>query len=149
MRQRERLRQLVIEAEIQRFSRPETHSYINAKLGGEFHVSIEYLDKVKNSVKRGAIARMSRLRKSRHAFLDQYFQRIDEVLKYQQEQWRLYHLHRDKPLIQKLCLQELHALTVTLANLYDALPAISEIAGQISNEADLPEHKTLVSGPPE
>jgi hypothetical protein len=124
--QRSHLRQLVIEAEIQRFSRPEARAFIIAKFGQD--VSHETLDKIKANIKKGALTRLNRLKKSRTAFIDQYFQRIDEILKYQQTQWRIYHNNPDSPLIQKLCIQELHALTITLTNLYDALPAISEYA---------------------
>ena len=136
--QRTYLRQLVIEAEIQRFSRPEAKTFIETKFGQG--ISYETFDKIKAGIKRHALKRLNELKKSRTGYIDQYFQRIDEILKYQQHQWRLYHLHPDKPLIQKLCLQELHALTVTLANLYDALPAISEIAGTMgSSQLEAPQ----------
>jgi hypothetical protein len=135
--QRSQLRQLVIEAEIQRFPRPEARAYIISKFGQD--ISFETLDKIKANIKKGALARLNKLKKSRTAFIDQYFQRIDEILKYQQTQWEIYHNNPNSGLIQKLCVQELHALTITLTNLYDALPAISEYA--VGAEDTIPEIK--------
>jgi hypothetical protein len=122
--QRSQLRQLVIEAEIQRFPRPEARAYVISKFGQD--ISFETLDKIKANIKKSSLARLNKLKKSRTAFIDQYFQRIDEILKYQQTQWEIYHRNAHSGLIQKLCVQELHALTITLTNLYDSLPAISE-----------------------
>jgi hypothetical protein len=133
--QRTHLRQLIVEAEIQRFSRPEAKTFVETKFGQP--LSYRTYDKIKQGIKLNASKRLDELKKSRTAYIDQYFQRIDEILKYQEYQWRLYHSHPDRPLIQKLCLQELHALTVTLANLYDALPAISEIAGTMGIDSQL------------
>ena len=37
--------------------------------------------------------------------------------------WKLMEDNSDKPILQKNCLSELHQSTITLCNLYDALPA--------------------------
>jgi uncharacterized membrane protein YheB (UPF0754 family) len=136
--QRDHLRQLIVESEIQRFNRTEAKTYIESKIGQE--ISYESIDKQKAQIKRKALGRINKFKTSRTAFIDQYFQRIDEILKYQQEQWRIYNQHGDKPFLQKLCLQELHALTVTLTSLYDALPGISEYIAYTT----LPKDKQMV-----
>ena len=139
--QRDQLRQLIVEAEIQRFNRTEAKTYIESKFGQE--ISAFFIDKLKAQIKRKALGRLNKFKTSRTAFIDQYFQRIDEILKYQQEQWRLYHANEDKPFLQKFCLQELHALTITLTSLYDALPGISEYIGYTT----IPKNKQMVLGP--
>jgi hypothetical protein len=146
-KQKARIRQLVLEAEIQRFQRHEALIYINSRLQDDgIAISIEHYDDVKKRIRRNGIERMNKLQKSRRAYLDLFFQRIDEVVKLQQDNWALYHRNPDKPWIQTRVLQELHQLTITLANLYDTAPAISEIAGDISeHEANLSEHETMVS----
>jgi hypothetical protein len=136
--QRDHLRQLIVEAEIQRFNRTEAKTYIESKFGQE--ISAFFIDKLKAQIKRKAIGRINKFKTSRTAFIDQYFQRIDEILKYQQEQWRLYHLNEGKPFLQKSCLQELHALTITLTSLYDSLPGISEYIAY----STLPKDKQMV-----
>jgi hypothetical protein len=146
-KQKARIRQLVLEAEIQRFQRHEALIYINSRLQPDgIAISIEHYDDVKKYIRRNGLERMNKLQKSRRAYLDLFFQRIDEVVKLQQDNWALYHRNPDKPWIQIRVLQELHQLTITLANLYDTAPAISEIAGDISeHEAHLSEHQTTVS----
>lgn len=139
--QRDHIRQLIAEAEIQRFNRTEAKSYIDSKFGQE--ISAEFIDKLKAQIKRQAIGRLNKFKTSRTAFIDQYFQRIDEILKYQREQWYLYNQNKDKPFLQKLCLQELHALTITLTSLYDSLPGISEYIAYTT----LPKDKQMVLGP--
>jgi hypothetical protein len=138
--QRDHLRQLIIEAEVQRFNRTEAKTYIETKFG--MPISYEYIDKRKLAIKRQALTRLNNFKTSRTAFIDQYFQRIDEILKYQQHQWRLYHMNADKPFLQKFCLQELHALTITLTNLYDSLPGISEYVAY----STIPKDKQMVLG---
>ena len=138
--QRDHLRQLVIEAEIQRFNRTEAKQYIESKLG--FEISHECIDRLKAQIKRQALSRLNKFKTSRTAFIDQYFQRIEEILKYQQEQWRIYNENKDKPFLQKFCLQELHALTITLTSLYDALPGISEYIAYTT----IPKDKQMVLG---
>ena len=139
--QRDQLRQLVVEAEVQRFNRTEVKTYIESKFGQE--ISHELIDRLKAQIKRQALSRLNKFKTSRTAFIDQYFQRIDEILKYQQHQWRIYHLNADKPFLQKFCLQELHALTITLTSLYDALPGISEYIAYTT----IPKDKQMVYGP--
>lgn len=46
----------------------------------------------------------------------------------QKDQWRLYNDHADNPYLQKDCLCELHQLTITLANMYDALPQLTGLS---------------------
>lgn len=145
-KQRARIRQLTLEAEIQRFQRAEAVIYINSRLQPDgISISAEHYDDVKKKIKRHGLERMNKLQRDRRAYLDLFFERIDEITKLQQENWALFHKSPDRPWIQVRALQELHQLTITLANLYDTAPAIQEIAGDIY-EANLPQDQTLVSG---
>jgi hypothetical protein len=139
--QRDQLRQLIIETEVQRFNRTEAKTYIESKIGQT--ISHECIDRLKAQIKRQALSRLNKFKTSRTAFIDQYFQRIEEILNYQKHHWRIYNEHADKPFLQKLCLQELHALTVTLTSLYDALPGISEYIAYTT----IPKDKQMVLGP--
>ena len=76
--QRDQLRQLVVEAEVQRFNRTEVKTYIESKFGQE--ISHELIDRLKAQIKRQALSRLNKFKTSRTAFIDQYFQRIDEIL---------------------------------------------------------------------
>ena len=57
-----------------------------------------------------------------------FFRRVSEIEKLQKEKWRLYNDNVDNPHLQKDCLHELHQLTVTLANMYDALPRLTGLS---------------------
>jgi hypothetical protein len=57
-----------------------------------------------------------------------FFRRASELEKLQKEQWRLYNDNTDNPYLQKDCLRELHQLTITLANMYDALPQLTGLS---------------------
>lgn len=147
-KEKARIKQLVLEAEIQRFQRREALIYINGKLEPDgISISVDHYDDIKKRIRRNGIERMNKLQKSRRAYLDLFFTRIDEIAKLQQNNWELYHTNYDKPWIQSRVLQELHQLTITLANLYDTAPAIQEIANEIhdQDEANLSEHETMVS----
>ena len=45
----------------------------------------------------------------------------------QRKLWQIVNQNEDKPNLQISCLSELHQLTVSLANLYDILPAIVQV----------------------
>jgi hypothetical protein len=147
-RQRALIKNLILESKLQHFTRAEALAYINGRLASEnLHISIEHLDVTWARIKRNGLQRMKHLQVDRSAYLDQYFERIDEITKLQQEQWRLFHMHPDSPLIQSRCLQELHQLTITLANLHDLAPAISDMSLELTkeNETTIPENTSLAS----
>ena len=131
--QRARIKNLILESKLQHFTRAEALAYINGRLASDnIHISVEHLDRTWAHLKRNGLQRMKHLQVDRSAYLDQYFERIDEIQKLQQEQWRLFHTHPNSPLIQSRCLQELHQLTITLANLHDLAPAISDMSLELT-----------------
>jgi hypothetical protein len=134
-RHRALIKNLILESKLQHFTRAEALAYINGRLASEnIHISIEHLDRTWAHIKRNGLKRMQYLQVDRSAYLDQYFERVDEIIKLQQEQWRLFHMHPNSPLIQSRCLQELHQLTITLANLHDMAPAISDMSLELTRQ---------------
>lgn len=121
--ERDYLKQLILECQVQRFTEQESLAYIKAKMGKA--IGIDYLQKVKLAVKRNLAGRLNYYRKSRTAYIEQYFRRIAEIEKYQQALWNEYHMHPEKPYLRKDCILALHELTITLANLYEILPAFT------------------------
>jgi hypothetical protein len=63
------------------------------------------------------------LQKDRFAYVCEFFDRIEEIRLIQKKLWKLVEDNPDKPILQKSCLSELHQSTITLCNIYDALPA--------------------------
>lgn len=123
--ERDYLKQLVLECDIQRFSRQESKAYIEDKLERNFSES--YLDKTRALVKKSAKSKLEMFREHKTAYIEQFFKRIVEIENLQKEAWTIYHTAQNdnKPSIQIDCIQELHQLTITLANLYEILPAFT------------------------
>jgi hypothetical protein len=119
--QREYLKQLIIECEVQRFTRPEAHEYIKAKMNLPT-LSIEVIDFQKRRLKQYTEKRLDHLRRHKTAYIDQFFKRIDEIEKYMQTLWTTINSNLDDPMLTKACVSELHQLTITLSNLYEMLP---------------------------
>ena len=77
-----------------------------------------------------------------------FMQRIDELKLLQYKQWDLYE-QTDSDFVKHNCLKELHALSVSLANLYHDLPMISLSTtrnGDISQTVQIPEGTTTEDG---
>jgi hypothetical protein len=118
--QREQLKQLVIEADCMRLSQKERHVYVQSRFGHD--VAMDTINHIKLNIRRSIGPQLDILRKHNTAFIEQYFNRIHEVEKLQQEQWALFIKNGNNPMIQHLCLKELHSLTVTLSNMWDIIP---------------------------
>ncbi len=119
--EKEYLKQLILECDVQRFNYQESHAYIRARLGKE--ISDSTIDKAKQRIKCNLESRVNHLRKHKTAFLEQLFKRIAEIEKYQRELWSTTLLHNEEPYLRLNCIKELHQLSITLANLYEVLPA--------------------------
>jgi hypothetical protein len=126
------LRQLVIECVIQRFSTNESLAYIQSKTGRAMKVDCYWY--YRRELKKLGSKRLAEMMRSKDAYLQQYFERIDEVKKYQQELWRLYHIHPGNPFLQKSCINDLLQTTVVLSQLYDLMPTLAglNLASNIS-----------------
>jgi hypothetical protein len=121
----EYIRQLVIESEVQRLSTREALAYIQGKLGRPLAEETYFYHK--RGIKKSGTGRLAAMMKSRDAFLQQYFERIDECKKYQQELWRLMRLS-DNDFLKKSCITELREITVILTQLYDLMPQMATVA---------------------
>jgi hypothetical protein len=132
--ERNYLKQLVLECDVQRFSRQETNVYIRSRLGKD--ISDVTIDKARYRIKYNIESRVNHLRKHKTAFIEQFFRRIAEIEKYQKEEWNTLHLHGSDPYVRIHCIKELHQLTITLANLYEVLPAF--IGTSLSDAYNIP-----------
>jgi hypothetical protein len=123
--QKEDFKQLVLHSIIQRLTTEESLLYIKDKL--ELKVSKDYFNHVRASLKRDVEKDLKHMQKDRFAYIQIYFDRVEEVKYIQRKLWQIVNQNEDKPNLQISCLSELHQLTVSLANLYDILPAIVQV----------------------
>jgi hypothetical protein len=122
--QREMIKQLVLEADIQRLTGEEMHAYVKGRLRED--ISLDYLHVVKKNLRRNIGARLNQLREHKTMFINElFFRRRDELEKYQKELWRIYLTHPNDAHLQTDCIREMHKVTVTLCQIYSELPMIS------------------------
>ena len=122
--QRQVIKQLIIETEVLRLQLSESLAYIKAKSGG-LEISQKNYYGIKHIIKKNALSRLHTFQHSRYAYLYEYFARIDEIKKYQQELWTIILTNPNDGYLRKNCISELHQLSITLANLYEMLPEYS------------------------
>jgi hypothetical protein len=121
-RQREQLRQLVLDATLRRLSTQEALSLIKDKL--RVTITDRYYYVVKKNIIDSAGQQLVYLQKNRNAFLAYFFERIHENYRYQRELWEMYYqakAENDKR-FQLDCIDKLREVSVELQRLYDLLP---------------------------
>jgi hypothetical protein len=132
--QRQQLKQLILECDVQRFTVEESLAYIKGRMRGET-ISEDYLYLLKKGIQRSVGTRLKHLREHRTAFIEQIFRRIDEIEKYQKELWAEYHKHPNNVYLRLNLIRELHQLTITLDGLYKEIPQYTGVTGT-GNAAD-------------
>jgi hypothetical protein len=120
--QKEHFRHLVLDCIVQRLTTQESLQYIKDKLGSE--IGADHFNHVKAQLKQDVKKNLRYMQKDRYAYVRTLFDRRDEIMFIQKRLWKLMEDNPDKPILQKSCLSELHQSTITLCNLYDALPAV-------------------------
>ena len=121
-RQREQLRQLVLDATLRRLSTQEALTLIKDKL--RVTITDRYYYVVKKNIVDSAGNQLEYLQKNRNAFLANFFERIHENYRYQRELWEMYYqakAEKDKR-FQLDCIDKLREVSVELQRLYDLLP---------------------------
>jgi hypothetical protein len=139
--EREKLKQLVADSILNRFTTEETLNYITNVL----HVTFKprYIQLVKQWLREDMQNQFTELRKDKFAYIHEYLNRINEIKDLQRGNRIMLGQTKD-PHLQHRCMVELHALTLSLANLYDLLPAITERSFYDGNTYAPPEE--MVSG---
>lgn len=118
---REHFRHLVLDCIVQRLTTQESLLYIKDKLGSE--IGADHFNHVRAQLKRDVKYNLEHLQKDRFAYVREFFDRVEEIRFIQKRLWKLVEENPGSPILQKSCLSELHQSTITLCNLYDALPA--------------------------
>jgi hypothetical protein len=120
--QKEHFRHLVLDCIVQRLTTQESLQYIRDKLGSE--IGADHFNHVRAQLKQDVKKNLRYMQKDRYAYVRTLFDRRDEIMYIQKRLWKLIEDNPYKPILQKSCLSELHQSTITLCNLYDALPAV-------------------------
>jgi hypothetical protein len=121
--EREKLKQLVTDSILNRLTTEETLDYIERSLKVRF--TPRYIQIVKKWLREDMRIEFSQLRADKYAYIHEYQNRINE-LKDLQRYGRITLGQTHDEHVRIKCITELHSLSLSLANLYDLLPAITE-----------------------
>jgi hypothetical protein len=143
-RQREQLRQLVLDATLRRLSTSEALTLIKDKI--KVTITDRYYYVVKKNIIDSAGNQLAYLQKNRNAFLANFFERIHENYRYERELWEMYYqakAENDKR-FQLDCIDKLREVSVELQRLYDLLPDYKTSVFEME-ELQLPEQEDRIS----
>jgi hypothetical protein len=143
-RQREQLRQLVLDATLRRLSTSEALTLIKDKI--KVTITDRYYYVVKKNIIDSAGNQLAYLQKNRNAFLANFFERIHENYRYERELWEMYYqakAENDKR-FQLDCIDKLREVSVELQRLYDLLPDYKTSVFEME-ELQLPEQVDRIS----
>ncbi len=122
--QKEHFKQLVLDCIIQRLTTEGSLLFIKDRLALE--ISEDYFNHVRASLKKNAEKNLRHIQKDRFAFIQGFFDRMEEIKFMQKKIWEIVNNNKDKPNLQLSCLSQLHQLTITFSHLDELLPAVSQ-----------------------
>ena len=123
---------------IQRLTAAESQLYIRDKLKVE--VGVDYIKKTKSELKKSAEIELKHLQQDHFGFIQLFFDRVEEIKYLQRKQWEIINNNPNSPDLHLACMKELHSLTISLADLYDVLPAVVSTRPNFDSGNYEPDH---------
>jgi hypothetical protein len=102
-----------------------TIEYVGTKVKDRKAISIRHIERIRKQTIQETREWINNLA-NQGDYVVEYKNRIAEIEKMQQEMWATYRLGQTDPNVRIRCFQTLHELAITLANLYEILPAFSD-----------------------
>jgi hypothetical protein len=135
-KQRLDYKQIILDCQIRRLTDRETLEYF--RINGINDISLPTLKRYKTQIRQGAQKWIASLVRSKRAeYIAEFKERIDEMLTYQKEFWKIYNDDNTKPPVRVMALRGLMDSTMRLTELYDVLPIIAAIR-HYDNEEEHP-----------
>ena len=130
-KQRRKLKQIVLDCNLKRYTNDETLEYIQSTTGK--HMTIRNLLYIKAEIKKDTGVWLDGLAGTRLSYVAEYRERIDEILSYQKALQELYRqsLEQKNSILALHIIKELHALTMTLTRFYNSAPIIHALKDRI------------------
>ena len=122
--QRQKLKQLIIVAEIHRYTEAETLQFIRELLG--YEISRETLYEIKRENKQEAINWLSKMRgNKKYSYIAEFKRQIEEFELYKSMLFKLYDSTKSE-LLKLKCIEKMSHMTIALVNMYNLLPQIAQ-----------------------
>ena len=119
--QKERIKELIIQAELQNLTRVDTARYIKENIKSD--VSLDYIDKIKRAIRKESYGWIQKTKNTKDHYISQFHQRIKEIELYRGMLFKLYYTAELES--TKLgCIAQMLKTTEDLVYLYDMLPSI-------------------------
>jgi hypothetical protein len=121
--QRQKLKQLIIIADINRYTEAETMQFIRESLG--YEITKPTLYKIKAEQRAEAISWLSKMRRGKYGYIAEFKRQIEQFELYQSMFIRLYDTTKSEFLKFK-CIEKMSHMTMALVNMYQLLPQIAQ-----------------------
>jgi hypothetical protein len=128
MNTKERIKPYLIQCMVMKLSEKESINYLDSR---GFKISVQYLYKLKKSIKESRFDRLTLIAKSQ--FVDQHLERIDQLELVNQEMWAKY---REKDYKAMDALLKIAELQTYISPYYDASRYVMEKSIQDDKEKD-------------
>ena len=145
-------KQYVGDCLMNRFSTEESLLYLKDRLGVELEE--DEFDYLKVHLKKDLKRNMEYLRRHEYAYIQEYFDRIEEMRLISKRLWKLVEENPHNPILQKECLSELCKSTIAIADFYQSIKELDQASATLKEESDTisassPESPETTPTPPE
>jgi hypothetical protein len=141
-------KQFVGDCLMNRFTTEESLLYLKDRLGVELEE--DEFDYLKVHLKKDLKRNMEYLRRHEYAYIQEYFDRIEEMRLISKRLWTLVEENPHNPILQKDCLSELCKSTIAVANFYHSIKEIDQASPTLTKESDTisPSKPESIPAPP-
>jgi hypothetical protein len=127
-------KQFVGDCLMNRFTTEESLLYLKDRLGVELEE--DEFDYLKVHLKKDLKRNMEYLRRHEYAYIQEYFDRIEEMRLISKKLWKLVEENPHNPILQKECLSELCKSTIAVADFYQSIKELDQASATLKEESD-------------
>ena len=128
------LKQFVAECIMNRFTTEESLLYLKDRL--DVDLEEDEFDYLKVHVKKDLKRNMEYMRRHEFAYIQEYFDRIEETRLISRRLWKLVEENPHNPILQKDCLSELCKSTIAMADFYQSIRELDQESATSKEEPE-------------
>jgi hypothetical protein len=128
------LKQFVAECIMNRFTTEESLLYLKDRL--DVDLEEDEFDYLKVHVKKDLKRNMEYMRRHEFAYIQEYFDRIEETRLISRRLWKLVEDNPHNPILQKDCLSELCKSTIAMADFYQSIRELDQESATLKEEPE-------------
>src|SRR5919106_313005 len=132
--QKGHFKQFVGDCLMNRFTTEESLLYLKDRLGVELEE--DEFDYLKVHLKKDLKRKREYLRRHEYAYIQEYFDRIEEMRLISKRLWKLVEENPHNPILQKDCLSELCKSTIAAADFYQSIKELDQASATSKEESE-------------